>query len=100
VPPTPSKDGDRPVSAAFYHQAGELGLIGKNVELLEGHLVRKMSRSPNHSWLVIPEDRCVEVHRGPAAVGCREGLQVSGPVRLESTAVTGFSVALADLFPT
>ena len=41
-----------PLSVDFYHQAGDLGLIGESVELLEGNLVRKMAKSPFHTWLV------------------------------------------------
>lgn len=41
-----------PISVGFYHQAGELGLLGEDVELLEGTLVQKMSKSSFHSWLV------------------------------------------------
>ena len=41
-----------PLSVEFYHQAGELGLLGEDVELLEGNLVKKMAKSPLHSWLV------------------------------------------------
>ena len=49
-------------------------------------------------WLVIPEAGCVEVHRGPAEGGYRERFVATGPIRLESTAVPGFSVPLAELF--
>ncbi|MBN8248631.1 MAG: Uma2 family endonuclease [Verrucomicrobia bacterium] len=49
-----------PMSVAFYHQAGELGLIGEDVELLEGNLVRKMSKSPVHSWLVQVLLQCLQ----------------------------------------
>lgn len=41
-----------PLSVDFYHQAGELGLLGEDVELLEGTLVKKMAKSPLHTWLV------------------------------------------------
>lgn len=41
-----------PLSVDFYHQAGELGLISEDVELLEGTLVKKMSKSPQHEWVV------------------------------------------------
>ncbi len=37
---------------AFYHQAGDLGKQGEDVELLEGILVIKMSKSPMHESLV------------------------------------------------
>lgn len=41
-----------PVSVEFYHEAGRLGLIGEDVELLEGVLFKKMAKSPLHEWLV------------------------------------------------
>lgn len=41
-----------PVSVEFYHEAGRLGLIGADVELLEGVLFTKMPKSPFHEWLV------------------------------------------------
>jgi Uma2 family endonuclease len=41
-----------PVSVAFYHEAGKLGLIGEDVELLEGVIFKKMPKSPFHEWLV------------------------------------------------
>jgi Uma2 family endonuclease len=41
-----------PLSVEFYHAVGELGLLGTDVELLEGTLVKKMAKSPFHSWLV------------------------------------------------
>ncbi|HAB15391.1 MAG TPA: Uma2 family endonuclease [Verrucomicrobiota bacterium] len=41
-----------PLSVEFYHQAGELGLLGEDVELLEGTLVTKMPKSPLHESLV------------------------------------------------
>ena len=42
----------RSLSVQFYHQAGELGLLGENVELLEGTLVTEMSKAPLHEALV------------------------------------------------
>lgn len=48
---------------------------------------------------MIPEANGIEVHRGPAGNGYQERTVVSGPVRLDSTSIAGFSVALADLFP-
>ena len=40
-----------PLSVEFYHEAGRLGLIGQDVELLEGVLFIKMPKSPFHEWL-------------------------------------------------
>lgn len=37
-----------PFSMEFYHRAGELGLLGEDVELLEGVLLRKSPKSPLH----------------------------------------------------
>lgn len=41
-----------PVSLDFYHEAGKMGWISEDVELLEGIIVRKMSKSPLHESLV------------------------------------------------
>jgi Uma2 family endonuclease len=172
-----------PLSVEFYHQAGELGLITEDVELLDGNLVKKMSKSSLHSWLVhflfrlldrhlppelflrkeepltldrsepepdlsvvlrvaddyrsrhpltaelvievavstvevdrqkagiyaaagvkeywivIPESKTVEVHRDPADGAYRAKSIATPPERLESMAITGFGIAVGDLFP-
>jgi Uma2 family endonuclease len=41
-----------PVSVEFYHEAGKLGMISEDVELLEGVIFKKMPKSPFHEWLV------------------------------------------------
>lgn len=41
-----------PVSVEFYHEAGKLGMIGEDVELLEGVIFKKMPKSPLHQYLV------------------------------------------------
>ncbi len=41
-----------PMSVDFYHEAGRLGWIGEDVELLQGVLFRKMPKSPLHQWLL------------------------------------------------
>lgn len=41
-----------PLSVEFYHEAGRLGLIGEDVELLEGVLFKKMPKSPLHQSLM------------------------------------------------
>ena len=40
-----------PLSVEFYHEAGRLGLIGEDVELLEGVLFTKMPKSPLHQFI-------------------------------------------------
>lgn len=40
-----------PMSVEFYHEAGKLGMIGEDVELLEGVIFKKMPKSPFHEWL-------------------------------------------------
>ena len=42
-----------PISVEFYHSAGELGLINEQVELLQGVIFNKMSKSPLHSAVVL-----------------------------------------------
>jgi Uma2 family endonuclease len=41
-----------PLSVEFYHEAGKLGMIGEEVELLEGVLFKKMPKSPLHETIV------------------------------------------------
>lgn len=41
-----------PVSVEFYHELGRLGLLDKSVELLDGIIIQKMSKSPLHSSVV------------------------------------------------
>ena len=41
-----------PLSLEFYHEAGKLGMIGEDVELLEGVLFKKMPKSPLHETMV------------------------------------------------
>lgn len=38
-----------PISVEFYHQLGALGLLDRKTELLDGVIVKKMSKSPLHS---------------------------------------------------
>ena len=171
-----------PLSVEFYHQAGELGLLGEDVELLEGTLVHKMPKSPLHEsvarrlfrildgalpsglcvlregpltcarsepepdlavvrgteadfwknhptsaellievavstleldrrkapiyaaagvkeyWIVIPEERRIEVHRQPQGEAYLETHSADAPACLQSAAVPGFSVDLSQLF--
>lgn len=49
-----------PISVEFYHEAGRLGLIGENVELLEGVLFTKMPKSPLHQSLARKLQRLLE----------------------------------------
>lgn len=49
-----------PVSVAFYHEAGRLGLISEDVELLEGVLFKKMAKSPLHQSLARKLQRLLE----------------------------------------
>lgn len=37
------------ITVPFYHELGRLGLVDKTVELLDGVIVKKMSKSPLHS---------------------------------------------------
>lgn len=58
-----------PITVEFYHEAGRLGLIGDDVELLEGVLFTKMPKSPFHEWLA-------EVLRQRLTVACGPGFFV------------------------
>jgi Uma2 family endonuclease len=48
------------VSVEFYHEAARLGLIDKDVELLEGVLFTKMAKSPLHQSLARKLQRLLE----------------------------------------
>ena len=54
-----------PVSVGFYHEASRLGMIGEDVELLEGVIFRKMAKSPLHEWLIEFFKRHLEAVCGP-----------------------------------
>lgn len=54
-----------PVSVEFYHEAGRLGWISEDVELLEGVIFKKMAKSPLHEWLVRCLRRLLEAACGP-----------------------------------
>src|SRR5690349_9249472 len=41
-----------PFSVEQYHKRGEAGIIPQNTELLRGVILKKMVKSPEHSWLV------------------------------------------------
>ncbi len=41
-----------PISVEFYHELGRLGMIGEEVELLEGFLIKKTSKSPLYETIV------------------------------------------------
>lgn len=70
-----------PVPVEFYHQAGALGMLGEDVELLEGVIVKKMPKSPLHEGLVrrlirllqgLLPPGCFVVKEGPLACGDSE----------------------------
>jgi Uma2 family endonuclease len=42
----------QPLSVAFYHELQRLGMVEKDVEFLEGLLVKKMSKSPLHETMI------------------------------------------------
>jgi len=46
-----SRETVYPLSVEFYHEAGKLGLFGEDVELLEGVLFKKMTKSPLHETI-------------------------------------------------
>ena len=41
-----------PVSVEFYHELGRLGHLDKSVELLDGVIIQKMSKSPWHVFVL------------------------------------------------
>jgi Uma2 family endonuclease len=46
------RDAVLPISVAQYHQLGEAGIIDERTELLRGVIIRKVIKSPQHSWFV------------------------------------------------
>jgi hypothetical protein len=54
-----------PVRVGFYHEASRLGMIGEDVELLEGVIFRKAAKSPLHEWLIDFFKRPLEAVCGP-----------------------------------
>jgi Uma2 family endonuclease len=61
------RSGLYPISVPFYHEAGRLGLIGEDVELLDGSLFLKMPKSPLHQTLI---RRCLRLLLGAVPDGC------------------------------
>lgn len=60
------RDAALPISVEQYHQMGETGIIAADTELLHGVIVKKMVKSPEHSWLV---QRLLEWLRGVIPAG-------------------------------
>lgn len=56
-----------PLTVDQYHRLGEAGIIGEETELLNGIIVRKMVKSPLHTWLV---SRLAERLRASLSSGC------------------------------
>jgi Uma2 family endonuclease len=54
-----------PVSVEFYHEAGRLGMIGEDVELLDGVIFKKMPKSPLHEYFIACLRRLLEAACGP-----------------------------------
>ena len=46
------RDVALPISVQQYHRLGATGIISAQTELLRGVIVRKMIKSPQHTWLV------------------------------------------------
>lgn len=46
------RDAALPITVDQYHQMGESGIIAADTELLHGVIVKKMVKSPEHTWLV------------------------------------------------
>lgn len=60
------RDAALPISVEQYHQMGETGIIAADTELLHGVIVKKMVKSPEHTWLV---QRLLEWLRGVLPAG-------------------------------
>jgi Uma2 family endonuclease len=57
-----------PVSVEFYHELGRLGMVDQSVELLDGVIVSKMSKSPLHAATL---DRLDDLIRAALRPGLR-----------------------------
>lgn len=75
-----------PVSVEFYHELGRLGFLDQSVELLDGVIVSKMSKSPLHVTTI---DRLDDLVRAALRPGLR--------LRHESPITTGISEPEPDL---
>ena len=69
-----------PVSVDFYHHVADAGLLGEDVELLEGTLVRKMPKSPLHQWVLRLLFRLLE-----RAVGAGRCVLMESPLTLATS---------------
>lgn len=69
-----------PVSVEFYHEAGRLGMIGEDVELLDGVIFKKMPKSPLHEWFIACLRRLLE-----AACGAGMFVEKERPITCRSS---------------
>jgi Uma2 family endonuclease len=61
-----------PMSVEFFHAATDLGWIDEDVELLEGLPLKKMSKSPEHEYVVRLLFRLLEAVAGPSRFVAKE----------------------------
>lgn len=66
------RDALQPMSVDFYHAASEMGWIDEDIELLEGFPIKKMSKSPEHEYLVQRLLRLLESVIGPGRFVVKE----------------------------
>lgn len=69
-----------PVSVEFYHELGRLGVLDRRVELLDGIIVTKMSKSPLHASVVRRLAKLIGATLGPGEELLRED-----PLTLETS---------------
>jgi Uma2 family endonuclease len=59
-------------SVEFYHEAGRLGMIGEDVELLYGVIFKKTPKSPLHEWFIACLRRLLEAACGAGMLDEKE----------------------------
>lgn len=90
------------ITVPFYHELGRLGLVDKSVELLDGVIVEKMSKSPLYMFVLQRLQRILL-----AAAGFDRLVRTEGPVTLgtsepepDLSVVEGRDADFADHHPT
>jgi Uma2 family endonuclease len=68
------------ITVPFYHEMGRLGLVDRSVELLDGVIVRKMSKSPLHMFVLQRLQRLLL-----AAASSGQLVRTEGPITVGSS---------------
>ena len=74
----------------------EIAITSIEIDRVKAHIYAEAGVT--EYWIVCPEEKQVEVYRGPSREGYSERLTISAPAVLECAALPGVSVDLAALF--